>query len=285
MNSTSISDAMDGLYKAAKKNPEGLLLLAAGVALLLRHGVASGARAEPRTTTRSRPQSSNGARSSNGQGQQARKQGLASTAGDYLSEAGDFAGEMTDQVTSAAKEYAGAAAEYASQATQAASQRATQFARQTQSTLEGSLGWVMKEQPLAIGIAGLAAGAALAAAFPPTELEKQTFGPAAEAVADVASQTSQQFKDAAAKVGDALKAEVDERGLNTDGLKEVAKEAAATFSASLSGRDNSDRDAGSSAKAMGSSASDGKKAQGAQEQRSPSARSESGGTGNKGGSV
>ena len=44
-----------------------------------------------------------------------------------------------------------------------------------------------------------------------------------------------QLKDATAKAGEVLKNAADERGLNTDGLKEVASELADAFSSAMTG--------------------------------------------------
>jgi hypothetical protein len=228
-NRSNMSDAIDGIFNAAKSHPEGLLLLAAGVALMMR----SGKSRQPQTQMSSQGRAQ---AAGVGAGQSRRRDSLASTAGEYVSEAGEYLSDATEKVSAAAGRYAGAASDYASSAGKSAAQQTTRLAQQAQSTFQSSLGRVLKEQPLAVGIAGIAAGAALAAVFPATDMEKQAFGPAAEAVADVASQAGQQLKEAATKVGDTLKAEADDRGLNTDGLKEVAKEAAAAFTTTLSGR-------------------------------------------------
>jgi hypothetical protein len=47
----------------------------------------------------------------------------------------------------------------------------------------------MREQPLAVAALGLAAGAALAAIFPPTEVEQRTLGPARDALTGAARDT------------------------------------------------------------------------------------------------
>jgi hypothetical protein len=95
---------------------------------------------------------------------------------------------------------------------------------------------VLQNQPLAIVAAGLAAGAALAAAFPPTELEKETLGPVGDQVSRAAGRFGDQLKQATAKAGEKLKTAVEERGLHSEGLKDVAGEVVETFKASMTGQ-------------------------------------------------
>ena len=95
---------------------------------------------------------------------------------------------------------------------------------------------VVQDQPLAVALAGLAAGAAVAAAFPATALERQALGPIGERASDAAEQVGAQLKQATVKAGQKLKSEAEDRGLNAEGLKEVASEVASTFSSTMSGQ-------------------------------------------------
>src|SRR4029078_3683924 len=88
----------------------------------------------------------------------------------------------------------------------------------------------VKEQPLTVALVGAAAGAAVAAAFPATDLESRTLGPTGERLRDAAGKAGEQLKDAATKAGQRLAAAADERGLNTEGLKEVAQDVGEAFS-------------------------------------------------------
>ena len=96
---------------------------------------------------------------------------------------------------------------------------------------------VVQEQPLTVALVGAAAGAAVAAAFPATDLENRTLGPTGERLRDAAGRAGEQLKDAATKAGQRLAAAADERGLNTEGLKEVARDVGETFSSALEGED------------------------------------------------
>jgi hypothetical protein len=77
----------------------------------------------------------------------------------------------------------------------------------------------------------------VAAAFPGTDLENRALGPTGERLRDAAGRAGEQLKDAATKAGQRLAAAADERGLNTEGLKEVARDVGETFSNALEGEE------------------------------------------------
>jgi hypothetical protein len=235
----------DWLIGAVKKHPEGLLLLAAGCALLLR---SSGSSA--RTTGRQQqPHGSDGRLEPEGSASDRQVPGDWKL-GEGLSHAAEsaqgYASRVTDKVSEAASAYASSAADYASSAAghaagyvgdarRAVSEQSGRIARQAQSTLQDSINRVVQEQPFAVALAGLAAGAALAAAFPATDIEKRTLGPAGERMAEAAEQFRERLREGAAKAGEQLTAAAEERGLNADGIKEVAREAAGAFGSAFSG--------------------------------------------------
>lgn len=95
---------------------------------------------------------------------------------------------------------------------------------------------ILQDQPLAIAIAGLAAGVALAAAFPPTDVEKQTLGPVGDQMSKAAERVGDQLKQATMKAGETLKSAAEERGLHSESLKEVANEVAESFKATMRGQ-------------------------------------------------
>jgi hypothetical protein len=146
-------------------------------------------------------------------------------ASSYASTASDTARHTMD----AAKSYASSAVEYADQAKRVIGEQSDRVVRQTRSV-------ALQNQPLAIVAAGLAAGAALAAAFPPTELEKETLGPVGDQMAKAAERFGDQLKQATARAGEKLKTAAEERGLHTEGLKDVAGEVVDTFKASMTGQ-------------------------------------------------
>jgi hypothetical protein len=203
--------AADRFLGAMKQNPEALLLLAAGAAMLMR-------------STPAKP----AARRSSETDADA---GIAQAAEGVRQYTADAAGQVRD----AAASYASTASDYAGKTGRAIGE---QF-EQTQSVMQGTFDRVLRDQPLMVAVAGLAAGAALAASFPPTDLERETLGPVGERVSAAAAEVGGRVKDAASEASDALKQSAERRGMTVDGLKEMASEARDAFSDRMSG--NSER--------------------------------------------
>jgi hypothetical protein len=143
--------------------------------------------------------------------------------------------DVAQQTRSAAGAYAGTAADYAGQLRQTVGQQSERAVDQATSTARNALDRVLQEQPLVLAAAGLAAGAALAAAFPATRIEEQTLGPVGEQMTDTARQVGEQVKDAAGAAGDRLKTAAEERGLTSESLKQLAKEVSGAFTERMSG--------------------------------------------------
>lgn len=217
-----LGDSGEWLLNIVKRNPEGLLLLAAGAVLMMRTDGSQSPRAaatdgHTRTVAKSASK-------------------VADPVTDTLNHTLDAASSYTSTVSAtaretmdAAKSYASSAAEYADQARRAAGEQSDRVVREARSRAQA----VLQNQPLAIVAAGLAVGAALAAAFPPTELERETLGPVGDQMSKAAERVGDQLRQATAKAGEKLKSAVEERGLHAEGLKEVAGEVADTFKASM----------------------------------------------------
>jgi hypothetical protein len=94
----------------------------------------------------------------------------------------------------------------------------------------------VQDQPLAVAMAGLAAGAAVAAVFPATEIEKQTLGPLREEVSEQAGRFGERMKDATAKAGEKLKDVAQERGMSA--VKEALNEVKEAFVDNMGQRSN-----------------------------------------------
>ena len=261
-SSTSSFGSADWLMSSVKKNPEGLLLLAAGFALLLRSGSAS---AQGSGRYQQYPGGRTGGYGGGGQDWRMREgmsraadsareyasdvgKTLSDTAdnvGKTLSETTDRAGrtlsEATDRVGKTLSEttdrYTSAAGEYVEDARKTIVDQSGRIAEQAQSTIER----IVREQPLAIAIAGLAAGAAVAAAFPASRFERETLGVAGERLSDAASSAGERLTEAASAAGERLMTAAEEKGLNQEGLKEVARDVAGTFEKSFSS-DQQDKD-------------------------------------------
>jgi hypothetical protein len=230
------SQAGDWLAGAARRNPEALLLLAAGACLLMRSRGSS----SPRTASRnaygeieqSLQSGSNRISSSAGRTASNLRDGLSRAA----DSASDYASEIKDRVSDTASAYADSISEFAQDARRNVSERSSRLGRQAQSTLQDSMERVLREQPLAVAVAGLAAGAAVAALFPSTEIEGRTLGGAREALTDAAGKAGEMVMDAAGKAKDRLQAAAEERGFSSQGLQGLASEVAETFTGAAAGK-------------------------------------------------
>ncbi len=221
MTAQMFGNTGEWMLDTIKRNPEGLLLLAAGAVLLMRTNSGTPSRqstpldVERGSTIPDSPGS-----------------GVAETVADAarrtLQEAGSYASAASDaavDATDAVKSYTASATNYADQIKQKVGDQSDRIIRQSQTMAQR----ILQDQPLALVVAGLAAGAGLAAAFPATEIERETLGPAAA----VAGRFGEQIKRATAKAGEKLKTTTEERGLHGQGLKEVAEEVVGTFKSSL----------------------------------------------------
>jgi hypothetical protein len=239
---STISTSGDWLFRSIKQNPEGLLLVAAGAALLMRSSGSSGAKAN-RTN---RSETSMNRTSDAAERATDSMIDTMSTATDRARDTmSNIAGQAQDKVAefaSSASGLASSASDKASKTARAVGDTATNMARQTTSGAQEFASRMLDEQPLVVAVAGLAAGAALAAAFPSTQMEKETLGPIGEQVSDAAQRVGDQLKEATAAAGETIKNAARERGLSQDGLKEVATEAAEAFSNRMSGKPDSGSD-------------------------------------------
>jgi len=211
--SGSVGNTSDWLLGAMKKNPEGLLLLAAGAVLLMRK--------------------TGGLGLSNAVSQHSTK--AAAGAKEYAAGAKDYAADVAERAKQTVGSVASSASEYADQARRTVSRQSERVMDQAQSTFQSTMNRVLQDQPLMVALAGMAAGAAVAATFPTTDFEKETLGPLGEQVSDAANRMGEQLKEATVKAGEKLKNVVDEKGLNAGGLKDVASEVAGAFSGSMTG--------------------------------------------------
>jgi hypothetical protein len=225
-----LGDGGAWIFNAIKRNPEGLLLLAAGAVLMMRTNSPQSSQAASNDAAYGPTKDT----ASKTAGQMAdavtdtARRKTMDAASSYASTASDTARQTMD----AAKSYASSAVEYADQAKRVVGEQSDRVVRQTRSVAQG----VLQNQPLAIVAAGLVAGAALAAAFPPTELEKETLGPVGDQMSKAAERFGHQLKQATSKAGEKLKTAAEERGLHTEGLKDVAGEVVDTFKASKTGQ-------------------------------------------------
>jgi hypothetical protein len=229
------SQAADWLMGTARRKPEALLLLAAGCCLLMRSGGHSSARAASHRYGEDASHSRYGEDSERYQSQSSRtpsdigraslnvREGLSRAA----DSATDYASQIKDRVSDTASSYAQSISEFADGA---------RLKRQAQLTLRSGMDRVLRDQPLAVAMAGFAAGAAVAAVFPSTRIEDRTFGGAREAVTEAAGKAGERVVEAAGKAGERLRSAAEERGLTSEGLKELAGEVTDTFTSAVSGK-------------------------------------------------
>ena len=220
--------AGEWIMGAVTRNPEGLLLLAAGVALLMRSG-----RGQP-AKYRYGQSINEGAREYSGRRERSQTgEGVGEHAADAARRAGEYVSEATDKVAETARSYASSAADYADETARAAMERSTRIADQARGTAD----YVVREQPWAVALTGLLAGAAVAAAFRPTRLERRTLGDVGERLRSAAGAAGEQVMEAGMKAGERLTEVAEERGLTREGLKEAAREVSETFSSALAGEE------------------------------------------------
>lgn len=231
-DSDRYSQTGDWLFGAVKRNPEGFLLLAAGCALMMRSG------SRPSQRSQIRP----GQHHDGDTGNPNSRFGGGFDVGEKVSQAAQTASEYASEMKDRVSDTASAVANFAGEAGRSVSDQSGRFARQARTTAENTFERVLSAQPLAVALVGLAAGAAVAAAFPTSDIEKRALGDAGEKLAEVAGQAGTQLKEASAKAGESLMSAAEERGLTKEGLKEVARDAAGAFGEALSGGQSNSSD-------------------------------------------
>jgi len=226
------------------RNPEGLLLLAAGVALLMRSG--RGPSVGRNSFSGRNEGQYRAGREDSASGISERASGIrervgeaARRAGEYVSgateRAGEYVSEATDKVSETAGSYASSASEYANEAARIAAKGSRRMANQVRDTSD----YLVREQPWAVALTGLLAGAAVAAAFPSTRLERRTLGEVGERLRSAAGSMGEQLMEAGTQAGERLSEVAEERGLTSEGLKQAARDVGETFSSALAGKESS----------------------------------------------
>jgi vacuolar-type H+-ATPase subunit H len=191
--------AADWLWANLKQNPEGLLFLAAGCALLLRRAhstaYAQHDREYVQNSTRHRELVAN-------------KVAHQSSAGDWANDASSVAQKAREHASSLGKkmsdtahDYTAAVSEYAHATREKVIEQSRQLAEKTQSRFHS----LVREQPLAVAFVGLAAGAAVAAALPATTPERRVLGPARQRLYEAAGMARENITEAALAAGERLK--------------------------------------------------------------------------------
>jgi ElaB/YqjD/DUF883 family membrane-anchored ribosome-binding protein len=220
------SQAADWVVTTARRRPEALLLMAAGAALMMRGsgGATASTRSGETYSGASRQDEAADAtreganRTAEGVRRYAGdvKERLSDTASGYASAVGDYAQDARRRMSNVT----GAVRENLSSATD-------QVTRTAQSAARGAAD-TMREQPLLIAALGLATGAAVAALFPTTDVERRTFGPAGEALVGAAGAAGRDFVERAARTGEEMRRSAEDK------LRDLAQETSENFARSES---------------------------------------------------
>ena len=138
---------------------------------------------------------------------------------EQIEEAGRFGQEQTDALGRYARslpEYARSIPDYA--------RAIPESGGEMMHTLRSNLAELFKAQPLALGAIGLAIGAGIAAALPPTKAESEYLGETSEAVQEKAKRFAGEAKEVAEDAFNAAAEEARRQRLTLEGAKSAADE-------------------------------------------------------------
>ena len=148
----------EGIMGAIKSNPEGLLLLAAGCALLMRSGSSLGSSLFGGVQTANR----NHQQPHHPSGQRSTMEGIADAASESADRARRYVAVVGSSVSETAKDYASSIGNYAEDAQRRVVDQSERLMEQARSTAQSTVSRVLDEQPLSLVLLGLATGAAVA---------------------------------------------------------------------------------------------------------------------------
>jgi hypothetical protein len=220
--------AGDWLMNTARRNPEAVLVLAAGVALLMRRGshpwrgAPTGENRGASMDVYQEGQYEEEGRKRRSPMRKVRRSisGAAETAGEYVSNVGEYASNVSERVYETAGSYASAVSEYADAGRRRVTRQAYRAGRRAY-RMGDQAGQMLHEQPLAVAALGLAAGAAVAALLPRVEMEERALRPARDALVDAAGRAVESVKEAASDAGKRLQEKAADLG--AEALKDAAR--------------------------------------------------------------
>jgi len=208
MNYQQISDQTgDWLLDTVQRKPEALLLIAAGCALLMRSGGSLTGIWSARVSSSPAPSQNRAVMAEQG--------GIAESASSYASKVSDTVSEYSD----AARQ---TVSNYAEGAKRGISDSSDWLRTQAESTYR-TASEALRDQPILVAGLGLAAGAALAAFFPTTEVERRAGAVLATKASEVGDQVLAAAERAGERARDTVKEAVAERVL-APAVKEVVGE-------------------------------------------------------------
>jgi len=215
-NSERLGGFVRDLGEAARSNPISAALIGMGAVWLFASRSRHGEELIRRSGIDRLPDAARDAWE--GTRQNLRSEGLRETARGAANVVRDRGEQVAGQVTDAGKRLARATADYADELPERAGSLFED--------VRDNLGDLFRSQPLAIGVVGLAIGAAIAASLPTTETEAEYLGETSNFVKEKASELAGEQVERATEVGEKVaKAVVDEarqQGLTGEGLKATA---------------------------------------------------------------
>lgn len=217
----------DRLMRAARERPEALLVIAAGLALLMRgggrrreRGMRMGEGMGVRGVRHNVNEDATGSWTSSGEG-------VADSMREGAESMTRYASDMASRVSETATEYTDVAARWAGDARETIAAQAR--------ALPGELDEAVRDHPLVLAALGVAVGAALGASLPASDIENRTFGSARDQLGEAAQGMSGRFTEAAEDALDAAKRGAERRGLSGETMRDVAREAAGAFASTAAG--------------------------------------------------
>jgi hypothetical protein len=150
----------------------------------------------------------------------------ASGSAEKAQEHGSVLGKKMDETE---RDCAAAASEYAHATREKVVEQSRRLADKAQSRVQT----LVREHPVAVALAGLAAGAAVAAALPATTPERRVLGPARQRLYEAAETAAKKISEASLAAGERLKGGVE------DAVAAALKEEAGTPASGIAGEQKS----------------------------------------------
>lgn len=261
--STSWSMSADGLMDMARRKPEALLLIGAGVALMMRNsrGFTSsfGARSSSSDWREQRREFARQSRGGRGSYQptgedgsawsQETSEGMLSSARETMRDARQSAAQMASEtgesmtrhasdlmrrVGDTASSYASSASRWAGDARSGLMDRSHRLTERAR-TLPEELDEAVQDHPLVLAALGVAIGAALGATLPSTSIENRAMGEASDQLWEAAESASGRLGEAAEEAYDEAWRSAESRGLSKEGLADMARDVGTKFASAATG--------------------------------------------------
>jgi len=234
MNERGYGSTTERVFSTAKRNPEGFLLLAAGLALLMRGGGTAS-------------YDWKGSRASDWQGSRAsRRQPQRSYSSDWDVDTDDNEDDEDEGVIGRGSAYA---ADMASQVSRSAGSMASSTSRmaadvvdeaehmlgQASSTVSGTVRRLVDEQPLTLALFGLAAGVAVGSMMPSMAVERRALRPIGRRLHEGVDEAADRLKKSTRSARKRIEEVAREKGLDKEGLGDAVRDVASAFSDEMIG--------------------------------------------------